>query len=103
MVSDGPFPMSLRSDPQRWAGCVHGALPEQEYLALVKQAGFTEVKATRTISGGAVEGVQVYSLSVSARKGGAAACCDTTLGAAASEPAAILNLIPKSGEGGCCK
>ena len=43
MVSDGPFPMSWRSDPARWAGCVNGALPEQEYLDLVRQAGFTDI------------------------------------------------------------
>ncbi|MCX6032177.1 MAG: arsenite methyltransferase [Chloroflexi bacterium] len=69
MVSDGPFPSSLRGDPARWAGCVHGALPEREYLDLVAAAGFTDVEAAHSLSGGGIEGVQVYSLSVSARKG----------------------------------
>ncbi len=27
MVTAGPLPMSLRSDPQMWAGCINGALP----------------------------------------------------------------------------
>jgi arsenite methyltransferase len=68
MVTAGPLPMDLRSDADMWAGCVNGALPEQEYLDLVKQAGFTEVVAKQSLSGGTLAGVPVYSLSVSARK-----------------------------------
>lgn len=68
MVSDGPLPVSLRGDPTQWAGCVHGALPEQEYLDLIAQAGFRELVTARGASGGVIEGVQVYSLAVSARK-----------------------------------
>ena len=43
MVTDGPLPMSVRGDAEHWAGCVHGALPEREYLDLVRAAGFTGV------------------------------------------------------------
>jgi arsenite methyltransferase len=68
MVSGGPLPMDLRSDAQMWAGCINGALPDQEYLDLVRQAGFTDLVAKRTLSGGEMAGVPVYSLSVSARK-----------------------------------
>jgi arsenite methyltransferase len=69
MVTNGPLPMSLRSDPAMWAGCINGALPEGEYLDLVKQAGFVDVVGTRSLSGGELEGVEVYSLAVSGRKG----------------------------------
>jgi len=70
VVSDGPLPVSVRGDLAQWAGCVHGALPEREYLDLIAQAGFRDVVATRNIEiGGEVEGVRVYSLSVSAHKG----------------------------------
>jgi len=68
MVSDGPLPAAMRGDPSRWAGCVYGALPEREYLDLLAQAGFQEIRAARSESGGDVYGVRVYSLSVSARK-----------------------------------
>ena len=68
MVTTGPLPMSLRSDPAMWAGCINGALPEREYLDLVRQAGFVDVVGTRSLSGGELEGVEVYSLAVSARK-----------------------------------
>jgi hypothetical protein len=60
--------MDLRGDAAMWAGCINGALPEQEYLDLVRQAGFTEVAGVRSMSGGTLAGVEVYSLSVSARK-----------------------------------
>ncbi|MEJ5198043.1 MAG: arsenite methyltransferase [Anaerolineae bacterium] len=68
MVTDGPLPLALRSDPGAWAGCISGALPEREYLDLVRAAGFREVQAQRSLSGGRVAGVAVYSLSVTARK-----------------------------------
>jgi len=68
MVTAGPLPMSLRSDPQMWAGCINGALPEREYLDLVRQAGFVDVVGRRSLSGGELSGVEVYSLGLSARK-----------------------------------
>jgi arsenite methyltransferase len=68
MVTAGPLPASLRGDPQMWAGCINGALPEQEYLDLVRQAGFSEVAGQRSLSGGDLAGVEVYSLAVSGRK-----------------------------------
>jgi len=70
IVSEGPLPMSVRSDAAQWAGCVHGALPEREYLDLVAQAGFQDIVAARNMEiGSQVKGVRVYSLSVTARKG----------------------------------
>jgi arsenite methyltransferase len=69
MVTDRALPMNLRGDAAKWGSCVHGALPEREYLDLLAQAGFADIKATPTEIGGEIEGVRVYSLSVSARKG----------------------------------
>ena len=46
MVTAGPLPMSLRSDPQMWAGGINGALPEREYLDLVRQGGFVDVEGS---------------------------------------------------------
>jgi arsenite methyltransferase len=68
VVTAGPLPIEVRGDMAGWAGCVNGALPEQEYLDLVRQAGFTEITAQRTLSSGQIAGVPVYSLAVSARK-----------------------------------
>jgi len=59
---------SSRISTQGWAECISGALPEQEYLDLVKQAGFEDVVARRSTSVGVSAGVSVYSIQVSARK-----------------------------------
>jgi ubiquinone/menaquinone biosynthesis C-methylase UbiE len=80
VVTEGPLPVSVRSDAQRWAGCVHGALPESEYLDLLAQAGFQDVRTARSSEVGEIEGVRVYSLAVSARKGsGAAGGCERSV------------------------
>jgi ubiquinone/menaquinone biosynthesis C-methylase UbiE len=67
-VADGALPLSLRGDPGAWSGCISGALPEREYLNLVAGAGFRDVQAKRSLSGGRVAGVTVYSLSVTATR-----------------------------------
>lgn len=73
VVTSAALPQSLRENPGEWAACVSGALPEQEYLDLVRAAGFEAVQARRSASDGQVDGVEVYSLQVSARK--PAGCC----------------------------
>jgi SAM-dependent methyltransferase len=70
MVSDAPFPLHLQQDPENWGGCVFGALPEQEYVDLIAQAGFKDITVRRSASAGGIEGVRVYSVGVSATKPG---------------------------------
>jgi len=43
VVTSGAFPVEDRQRAGEWASCVSGALPEQEYLDLIAQAGFEEV------------------------------------------------------------
>ena len=47
---------------------ISGALPEGEYIDLVRQAGFTQINVRRSHSSGSAAGVPVYSIQVSARK-----------------------------------
>ncbi|MDD5371644.1 MAG: arsenite methyltransferase, partial [Anaerolineaceae bacterium] len=54
MVSSGAFPLAKRHDAGAWAGCVSGALPEQEYLDLIGQAGFEAIRTRRSASAGKV-------------------------------------------------
>lgn len=68
MVTDNSFPPELRISSVDFSGCVFGAIPEREYLDLVAQAGFQDIRTRRSLSYGQGLGVQVYSLSVSARK-----------------------------------
>jgi len=68
MVTDKALPLEARSNHGEWSGCISGALPEREYLDLIAQAGFTQIKSNRSNSAGAMNEVYVYSTQVSARK-----------------------------------
>jgi arsenite methyltransferase len=63
-----PFPRQLSANPDEWAGCVYGALPEQEYLDLIAQAGFIDLQVRRSPGGEAAPDVVAYSAGISARK-----------------------------------
>ena len=76
MVTSAALPLDLLENSQGWAECITGALPEQEYLDLIAQAGFQEISTRRSTSMGSIQGVSVYSLIVSARKPGTAPVSD---------------------------
>lgn len=44
IVATGPLPEGVRQTAELYVGCVAGALPEKEYLALIKSAGFKSVR-----------------------------------------------------------
>lgn len=68
VVMDQSIPVELRLNHDEWAGCVSGALPETEYLDLIRETGFIQVSVVRTTSSGWLGKAQVYSALVSARK-----------------------------------
>lgn len=68
MVFGGAILPAARTSATGWAECISGALPENEYVDLVKQAGFQDVTVRRSTSAGASGGVPVYSVQVSAKK-----------------------------------
>lgn len=70
IVADGSFPYLSKLDSQDWADCISGALPEKEYLDLIKQAGFMVKGTRRSEKSEQKGGVSVYSLIVSAEKPG---------------------------------
>jgi ubiquinone/menaquinone biosynthesis C-methylase UbiE len=68
IVTDVALPLESRYGAQVWASCVSGALPEREYLDLIAQAGFRDVKTLHSADYANVSGVRVFSAHVSARK-----------------------------------
>ena len=68
VVASGPVPIEMRESAEGWSECVTGALPEQEYLDLIAQAGFENVTARRSTSMGDALGISVYSVVASAQK-----------------------------------
>ncbi len=44
IVTEGRIPEEIRRDLDSWAGCVSGALPQEEYLKEIEAAGFMKPK-----------------------------------------------------------
>lgn len=44
VVLQGELPKGLKDDATMYAGCVSGALPREEYLRIIKEAGFENVE-----------------------------------------------------------
>jgi ubiquinone/menaquinone biosynthesis C-methylase UbiE len=70
IVTDQAFSLEERSNLAGWAECITSALPEQEYLDLIAQAGFTDIRVRRSTSFQDRSSVQVFSAYVSAIKPG---------------------------------
>jgi arsenite methyltransferase len=68
VVFGGPVMPEVRASAAGWSECVSGALPEQEYVDLVKQASFVDITVRRSTSSWIAAGVPFYSVQVSARK-----------------------------------
>lgn len=68
VVADGVFPWQWRADPRNWGGCVFGALPEGEYMDLIRMAGFEEIEVRHRVSTGEAAGVKLSSITLRAVK-----------------------------------
>ncbi len=68
IVTDKPLPESVRSNPDEWARCVGGAIPEEEYTHLIAEAGFERVLCIHGLDFRRFDDVRVYSANVSAKK-----------------------------------
>lgn len=49
IVTDGKIPEGLKESAEAYAGCISGAIPKDEYLAIIKEAGFTNVEIKQSI------------------------------------------------------
>ena len=68
IVTNTSLPEAVRNDPSQWSSCIGGALPEGEYLDLIREAGFEALSPSQ---GGVYynrDGLRVYSLYVTAYK-----------------------------------
>src|SRR5207249_5778941 len=65
MVTRGPLPHSIRSDPAAWAACIAGAVDLDDYLAMIRAAGFERVETVTSTPGAPG---QVFSATVRAIK-----------------------------------
>ena len=47
VVLKGELPAGVKEDATMYAGCVSGALPREEYLSIIEEAGFTNVEVKK--------------------------------------------------------
>jgi len=68
MVTNTTLPEAVRNNPRQWASCIGGALPEGEYLDLIREAGFEALSTSQGSVSHHQDGLDVYSLYVTAYK-----------------------------------
>jgi SAM-dependent methyltransferase len=68
VIAEAELPESVRSDPAAWAACYGGAIPEADYLAAIRGAGFAAVEILERTEPYEKGGVQVRSLTVKGTK-----------------------------------
>jgi SAM-dependent methyltransferase len=68
VVAERELPESVRSDPHAWAACYGGAIPEADYLAAARRAGFDEMQVLERSEPYRKGGVSVLSLTLRGRK-----------------------------------
>ena len=70
MVTFGEVPEQIRQDMSLWAGCIAGAMDREDYLNLVRQAGFSDIKINSSTEYTAHQGKEygIASLTFGARK-----------------------------------
>ena len=47
VVLQGELPTGVKEDATMYAGCVSGALPREEYISIIEEAGFTNVEVKK--------------------------------------------------------
>jgi SAM-dependent methyltransferase len=58
------LPESVRNDPEAWAACYGGAIPEDEYVAAIVAAGFGEVELLAQTKPYEKGGVMIRSMTI---------------------------------------
>jgi len=76
IVSDAPVPDALQQDPELWSGCVSGAFEEGAFVRAFEAAGFHGLAFDRydLAPFRVVDGITFRSVTLTGRKGEAAAC-----------------------------
>jgi SAM-dependent methyltransferase/DNA-binding transcriptional ArsR family regulator len=65
IVLEGDLPEEVKRDPDAWCSCVAGAMKKEDYLALIKSAGFDILSADERPSDDVIT-----SITIKAKKGG---------------------------------
>lgn len=89
ILATAPIPESLREDAGAWAECIAGAIPEDEYLEAIRDAGFRDV---RVIRGGVFELPASGDPALAAEPAAGGGCCATN-GCCSETKVALVSAI----------
>jgi ubiquinone/menaquinone biosynthesis C-methylase UbiE len=64
IIAEQTLPESVRNDPEAWAACYGGALPEDEYFAAIVAAGFGKVELLAQTKPYEKGGVRIRSMTI---------------------------------------
>jgi SAM-dependent methyltransferase len=70
IVTDGEISEEERRDASLWAGCISGALDKRDYLAIIENAGFKEIRVSSEVKNDYLlsSGAGLYSITVTGTK-----------------------------------
>jgi len=49
IINNGKLPQGLTESAEAYAGCISGAIPREEYLAIIKKSGFSNIEINQSI------------------------------------------------------
>lgn len=64
IVAEQALPESVRTDPEAWAACYGGAIPEDAYVAAIETAGFGKVEVLQQTKPYEKGGVMIRSMTI---------------------------------------
>jgi len=73
IVAEGDFSAEMRARLDQWAECVTGAVSAQEYIGLMREAGFVDIQVVDKVGAEAIVGKRegmprIFSARITARK-----------------------------------
>jgi arsenite methyltransferase len=68
IVTEGDFSPEARSQVDKWAACIAGAVEVEQYLGLMREVGFVEVKVASKVEIGKDDNVRIFSARFTASK-----------------------------------
>ena len=64
IIAEQALPEAVRNDPEAWAACYGGAIPEDDYLAAIAAAGFSNVEVLQQTKPYEKGGVMIRSMTI---------------------------------------
>ena len=68
VVAESELPEAVRADPAAWAACYGGAIPEADYVAAARRAGFDDVRVLERSEPYVKGGARILSLTLKGTK-----------------------------------